>query len=142
MTNKMKILYIEDMEECYEKTKEALGSEFDIDWRNNPFDAINAIIRHLPEYSAAIIDVNLSYNPNLPSDKQSADGLELIKIIKKESKRWSKIQKTNIPVICASSNGTQYEKASYEAGADRFLWKKELWEGKGKEILEELIRKA
>lgn len=138
MKNKSKILYVEDMKECYEKTQNALGNDFEIAWRDNGFDAIKSITRNLWEYSAAVIDVNLNYNPNLPANKQTTEGLELIKIIKKESKR----QGVNIPIICASSNGTAYEGLSIEAGADRFLWKKELWNGRGKEVLEDLIAKV
>jgi CheY-like chemotaxis protein len=133
-----KILYIEDMKECYEKTKDSIGKDFEIDWKENPFDAIKAITRHLPEYSAAIVDVNLSYNPKLPLDKQSAEGLFLIGIIKQESKR----QGVDIPIICASRNGELYKEPSINAGANAFLWKKELWEGKGKEVLEKLVKKV
>jgi CheY-like chemotaxis protein len=131
-----KILYVEDMKKCYEKTKETVGKEFEIDWRDNCFDAIKSITRNLKEYSAVIVDVNLNYNPNLPSNKQTTDGLELIKIIKKEFKR----QEINIPIICASSNGELYKKLALKAGADIFLWKKEFWE-KGSKILEELVKK-
>ena len=138
MENKPKILYIEDMKECYEKTKEALGSEFDIVWRDNCFDAIKTITRYLKEYSAAIFDVNLTYNPELPQDRQTTEGLTLIKILKKECQR----QGVNIPIICASSNGELYKHLSEQAGADKFLWKKELWEEKGKEILENLVKKV
>lgn len=126
------------MKECYEKTIEALGEDFEISWRDNCFDAIKSITRNLREYSAAVIDVNLNYNPNLPDDKQTTDGLELIKIVKKEAER----QKINIPILCVSSNGTRYEGLSIQAGADRFLWKKEFWKGRGKEALEDLIAKV
>lgn len=132
-----KVLYVEDMKECYEKTEKALGDLFEIAWRDNCFDAIRSITRNLRDYSAVIVDVNLNYNPNLPPNKQTTEGLELIKIVKKESKR----QGINIPIICASSNGVAYEQLSLEAGADRFLWKKELWEGKGKKVLEDLLEK-
>lgn len=138
MANKRKILYIEDMKECYEKTNEALGETFEISWRDNCFDAIKSITRNLREYSAVILDINLNYNPSLPANKQTTEGLSLIRIVKKEAER----QGVNIPILCATSNGTQYEKACLEAGADKFLWKKEFWEGKGKEVLEELIKKV
>ncbi len=132
-----KILYVEDMKGCYEKTEKALGKVFEIAWRNNAFDAIKSITRNLREYSAVILDINLDYNPNLPLNKQTTEGLELIKIVKKESER----QGVNIPIICATSNGTGYEKKSLDAGANICLWKKELWGEKGKTILEELVKK-
>jgi CheY-like chemotaxis protein len=137
MEKSYKILYLEDMKECYEKTEKALGNIFEISWRDNAFDAIKSITRNLRDYSAVIVDVNLNYNPNLPVNKQTTEGLELIKIIKKEFKR----QGIEIPILCASSNGTQYKKASLEAGADIFIWKKELWEDKGKKVLEDLVKK-
>lgn len=138
MTDKRKILYIEDMPECYKKTEEALGNDFDIDWRKDGFSAIKAITSNLKDYSAAIFDVNLNYNPNKPENEQSTEGLYLIRILKERCNRWG----IKIPIICASSNGTAYEQFAIEAGADRFLWKKELWEGKGKEVLEELVKKV
>jgi CheY-like chemotaxis protein len=138
MTNKRKILYVEDMKECYEKTNETLGKTFDIDWKNNYSEALNAITKNLGEYSAAVFDVNLDYKPDLPDDKQTREGLDLIKILKKEAER----QGISIPIICASVNGALYEPLSIKAGADKFLWKKEFWEGKGKEALEELVKKV
>lgn len=138
MENKKKILYIEDMEDCYKKTSEALGNDFDIDWKRGYSEAFNAINRYLGQYSAAIFDVNLEYNPNLPNDKQTTQGLDLIKMTKREAER----QEINMPILCVSSNGTRYEKLSMEAGADRFLWKKEFWKGRGKEVLEDLIAKV
>jgi CheY-like chemotaxis protein len=137
MTKTHKILYVEDMKGCYERTKNALGNMFEIDWKTNFLDALNTIETNLTDYSAVISDINLKYNPDLPLNKQTTEGLELIKIIKKESER----QGVNIPIICATSNGTQYEKKSLEAGANICLWKKELWGEKGKTILEELVKK-
>jgi hypothetical protein len=136
MTNKKKVLYIEDMKECYEKTSETLGKTFEIDWKNNYSDAFDAINKNLRDYSAAVFDVNLDYNPNLPKNKQTREGLDLIKMTKKEAER----QEIDLPIICASSNGELYGKLSIEAGAKIFLYKKEFWEN-GKEILEALVKK-
>jgi len=133
-----KILYVEDWKECYEKTCKAMGKTFEIDWRKNYSEALNAITENLNDYSAAVFDINLDYNPNLPDNEQTTEGLDLIKILKKEAKK----QGISIPILCASSNGTLYEPLSLGAGADRFLWKKEFWEGKGKEVLEDLIKKV
>jgi CheY-like chemotaxis protein len=138
MADKRKILYIEDMKECYKKTSEALGQDFEIDWKKNSPDAINAIVKNLKKYSAVVSDVNLYHNPNLPDNEQTTEGLNLIKIAKEEAER----QGISIPIICVSKNGALYEKLSLEAGARRFLYKKEFWEGKGKEVLEELIKKV
>jgi CheY-like chemotaxis protein len=136
MKNKRKILYIEDMEECYKKTKEAIGNDFEIDWKKNFYDALEAIDTHLADYAAVISDINLDYKPDKPNSEQTRYGLYLIKIIKEEAQR----QKIKIPVICASSNGV-YREPSLEAGANSFLWKKELWEGKGKKTLDDLFEK-
>ncbi|MCX6750936.1 MAG: hypothetical protein NTZ83_05740 [Candidatus Pacearchaeota archaeon] len=133
MINKRKILYVEDMKECYENTCKAIGDTFEIDWRKNYSEAMNAITKNLGEYSAAVFDVNLN-----PADEQTREGLDLIKKLKEEAKK----QGISIPIICASSNGALYKPLSLKAGAKRFLWKKEFWEGKGKEVLEELIKKA
>jgi CheY-like chemotaxis protein len=136
MTNKRKILYIEDMEECYKKTSEALGKDFDIDWKKNYFDALKAITENITNYSAVITDINLDYDKNKSKDEQTREGLNLIGILKREEER----QELDIPIICASSNGALYQKSAIEAGADIFLWKRELWEN-GKEILEALVKK-
>jgi CheY-like chemotaxis protein len=136
MTNKRKILYIEDMKECYEKTNEALGKNFEIDWKSNYSDAMDAINGNLIDYSAVISDINLNYDPNKSNNEQTREGLDFIEMIKKETER----QGIDIPIICASRNGELYEKLSIEAGAKMFLWKKELWE-KGKEVLEALVKK-
>lgn len=132
-----KILYVEDMQECYENTCKAMEGTFEIDWRKNYSEALRAITENLKDYSAAVFDVNLDYKPDLPDDKQTREGLDLIKILKEEAKK----QGISIPILCASSNGTLYKPLSLEAGADKFLWKKEFWKGKGKEVLEDLIKK-
>jgi CheY-like chemotaxis protein len=137
MKNKRKILYIEDIEECYKKTNETIGKSFEIDWKNNYSDTFDAINNTLINYSAIIVDVNLDYDPNKSDSEQTRQGLDFIKMAKREMER----QEINIPIICASSNGKLYKKLSLEAGADIFLWKGELWE-RGKEVLEDLIRKA
>lgn len=137
MTNKMKILYIEDMEECYERTNEIFKKNFEIDWKKNYDDALNAIQGNFEQYFAGIFDVNLNYNPSLPIEMQSTEGFELIALAKKERER----KNLSFPILCASSN-IDYKEGALKRGADIFLCKKELWEGKGKEILEELIRKA
>lgn len=132
-----KILYVEDMKECYERTRETIGNNFEIDWKNNYSGAFDAITNNLMDYSAVIMDVNLNYKPDLPLNEQTTEGLDLIKIIKKEAEK----QKINIPILCASSNGELYKKLSIKAGADIFLWKKEFWE-KGNKVLEDLIEKV
>lgn len=130
MTNKRKILYVEDMEKCYEKTKGAIGNHFDIDWKDNYTDAENSIIKDLHKYSAGIFDVNLSDN------LQSTEGIELIKLARKEAEA----RNIHFPILCVSSNG-KYKEISIENGADLFFWKKQFWKN-GKNILEDLIGKA
>ena len=132
-----KILYVEDMEECYKKTNKVLGNFFEIDWRKNYSEAIDAINKNLDKYSVAIFDINLDYEPYLSNDEQTKEGVSLIKIIKKELKNKG----ISIPIICASSNGKLYRELSLKAGADVFLWKKEFWE-KGKIVLDNLIKKV
>lgn len=136
MTKKRKILYVEDIKECYKKTSETLGKYFEIDWKNNYFDALKAVTENLVNYSAVITDINLDYDVNKSKDEQTREGLDLIEMLKREKER----QELDIPIICASSNGALYQKPALEAGADIFLWKRELWEN-GKEILESLVKK-
>lgn len=138
MKTMKKILYAEDMEECYLQTKFHLGNKYELDWKKNYAEALKAITENLKEYSAAIFDVNLDYNPNLPNAEQTRGGLDLIRIIKEKAKE----QNISIPVICATSNGEMYKELALEAGADVFLWKKEFWESKGKEVLEDLVKKV
>jgi len=132
MTNKRKILYIEDMEECYKKTSEALGKDFEIDWKKNYSEALSAINNNLKQYSAGVFDVNLEYIKDLPMEKQSTEGLELITLAKEKN--------IHFPIVCASKN-PEYREPAIKNGADKFLCKKEFWE-KGKEVLEELIKKV
>ena len=129
------ILYIEDMEECYLQTKFSLGENYNIDWKRNYSDALRAITNCLNEYSAAVLDVNLDYNPKLSYAEQTREGLDLIRILKEEAKKKG----ISIPILCASSNGELYKQLALEAGADIFLWKKELWKDGGRKKLEELL---
>lgn len=131
-----KILYVEDMEDCYCQTKLCLGKDYELDWKKNYSEALNAITENLDNYSAVIFDINLDYNPNLLDKKQTREGLDLIRILKEEAKK----QGISIPIICASSNGELYKQLALDAGADIFLWKEEFWEGKCKEVLEDLVK--
>ncbi len=131
-----KVLYVEDIKECYEKTKSAIGKKFEIDWKTNYADAFISINKNLEQYSAGIFDINLGYNSSLPNNLQTTEGFDLIKRVHKERKN----RNLHFPIICTSSNGNYKEKA-LKSGADLFLWKKEFWEN-GQKILEELIEKV
>jgi len=112
-----------------------LGENYNIDWKRNYSDALRAITNCLNEYSAAVLDVNLDYNPKLSYAEQTREGLDLIRILKEEAKKKG----ISIPILCASSNGELYKQLALEAGADIFLWKKELWKDGGRKKLEELL---
>ena len=132
-----KILYVDDMKECYEKTKEALGDVFEIDWKDNYVKGLNAIKEHFEDYSAVVFDVNLNYNPRLKKNMQTTKGLDLIEIAKIERIMGG----VTTPILCVSANG-RYRRPALHRGADLFLWKKEFWNGKGRKALEELIKKV
>lgn len=118
-----KILYVEDMEECFERTKKILGETFELDWKKGYIETIKAIYGN-NFYNIAIIDVNLGWG-----DSNSKEGLELIPHIK--------TGKEGIPIIVYSINN--YKEEALEKKADLFIFKKEFWE-KGKQVLEELLK--
>ncbi len=130
-----KILFVDDMKKCYEKTREALGSNFEIDWKDNLLEGIEAITKNFDQYSAGIFDVNLDYDPNLPNNEQTAEGFELINLAKKERDKKGIF----FPILCVSSHG-EYKNLAFKNGADFFFYKREFWENK-KEFLEYLIKK-
>ena len=123
------------MKQCYENTSKALGNDFEIDWKTNYSEALKAINGNLEQYSVGIFDVNLDYNPRLPLNQQTTEGLDLIKLAKEKSKEKG----MDFPIICASSNNS-YRKSAMQNGADLFLLKKEFW-NKGKSKLENIIKK-
>lgn len=131
---KQRILYVEDMEECFDITSNALGGEYELDWRKDPLEAIKAIQENISQYSAAIFDVNLSYDSSKPDNEQTAEGLDLIKALRE------KVEATGIclPIFCVSSNNNR--ESALERGANEFMWKKEFWSGKGKQKLEEYLK--
>lgn len=128
-----KILYVEDMEKCYLKTKEAFGEEYFIDWKKTEveaFNAINDLVKNQLAYDAAIFDINLNQNPSIPLNKQTSEGLGLIKRLREKSEE--------ILILCVSSNG-KYKNQALKNGADAFFFKKEFWEEKGKRVLSEIL---
>ncbi len=127
-----KLLYVEDMKECYEKTKSTIGSEYIIDWKTDFIDAFNAI-KNLEEYSAGIFDINLDYDSTLPEDKQTTQGFDLIRFAKMERER----RKIHFPIICVTGN-IKYKSRAMILGADKFLCKKEFWKN-ANNFLEEII---
>ena len=131
---KQRILYVEDMEECFDITSNALGGEYELDWRKDPLEAIKAIQENISQYAAAIFDVNLIYDPLKPDTEQTTEGLRLIKALRR------KVEAIEIylPIFCVSSNNNR--KGALEKGADEFMWKKEFWSGKGKQKLEEYLK--
>jgi len=128
---KRRILYIEDMSKCFRNTQRALGEEYSLDWKRDSSDAIKAI-ENINQYDAAIIDINLNYNPLKPNNEQIKEGLNLIKILREKAKG------VNLPIFCVSSENNK--EAALNSGADVFMWKKEFWSGKGKEELEKILK--
>ncbi len=135
MEKKLKMLYVEDMQKCYDKTAEVFGDSVEIDWRKTTLEAINAIYSHPEGYDLAVFDVNLFYNPSKPNQEQSKEGLALIWMLREELKE----RKANphLPIFCVSSDG-ENKVLSVENGATDFLWKKQFWEDK-KNTLEKLV---
>lgn len=129
---KLKVLYIEDMEKCFDNTQRALGNEYEIDWKKNVLDAIEAIKGDISQYDAAIFDVNLLYDSSKPDSEQTKEGLNLIKILREKV--------INLPIFCVSSQNNK--KSALEQGVDEFMWKKEFWDGKGKQKLDEYLKKS
>ena len=128
---KKKILYIEDMEECYEKTQQILSKKYDIDWKKNFLEGIKAIREEdVGQYCAAIFDVNLNYDHSKPNNEQTEEGLYLMRILREKS--------NELPILCVSSENNK--EAALRNGADIFMFKKEFWSGKGKEKLEEILK--
>lgn len=130
---KKKLLYVEDMRESFDNTRRALEEEYNIDWRKNTLDAIKAIEGDISQYGAAIFDVNLYYNPSRLNNKQTKEGLGLIYMLKREIEEKG----IKLPIICVSRDNN--EKEALKNGADVFMFKKEFWSGKGKQILKDLL---
>ena len=127
---KKKILYVEDMEKCYENTCQTLKG-YDLDWRKNFLEGINAIEEeYVGQYCAAIFDVNLDYNPLKPNNKQTKEGLYLMRKLRKKS--------NNLLILCVSSENNKEN--ALRNGADIFMFKKEFWSGKGRQKLEEILK--
>ena len=128
---KKKILYIEDMLKCYEKTKESLGEEYNLDWRKNFLEGIKAIREeYVGQYCAAIFDVNLDYDPSKPNNKQTKEGLYLMRMLRKKS--------NNLLILCVSSENNK--ESALRNGANIFMFKKEFWSEKGRQKLEEILK--
>jgi len=133
---KQRILYVEDMEDCFNNTLKAIGRQYELDWIKNSLDAIKVIKGDINQYSVAIFDVNLSYDPLKPNNEQTTEGLELIAMLREEVNK----QGIDFPIFCVSSNNNR--KNALEKGANEFMWKEEFWNGKGKQKLEEYLEKA
>ena len=129
-----KVLYIEDMEECHELTKGALGNSYEVVSKYTPKEAELEIRKNIGEYEAMISDVNFIYNPEKPANEQTMEGLELIALAREESKRKGI---KNLPIFCISSDGS-HRKPSLKKGANIFMWKKAFWKG-GKEYLDAIL---
>ncbi|MFH1365688.1 MAG: hypothetical protein ABIH28_03830 [archaeon] len=135
MEKKLKMLYVEDMQKCYDKTAEVFRNSVEIDWRKSTLEAIDAIYSHPEKYDFAVFDVNLFYNPNKTDKEQSKEGLALIWMLREELK--ARGINSNLPIFCVSSDG-ENKPLSIENGATAFLWKKQFWEDK-KNTLENLV---
>lgn len=132
---KPRILYIEDMEECHEFTRQALGDSYEVVSVYTPKQAEDEIEASIQDYRAIISDVNLVYDSSKPDEEQTKEGLELIKLARKKL-RESGIK--NFPIVCVSKDGS-HRKSSLESGANVFLWKMEFWGEKGKKYLDKIF---
>ncbi|MFZ5955547.1 MAG: hypothetical protein ACOYT4_03905 [Nanoarchaeota archaeon] len=132
---KIKILYIEDMKECYEKTLAILKDKCEIDWKKTPLEAIWAIFdNRLKEYDLAIFDVNLTYDARRKIEELPREGLELIAMAKKRLKEL----KSDLRILCVSKGN--YKEEALKKGANAYYWKREFWEGKGLEEIERILK--
>jgi CheY-like chemotaxis protein len=127
------ILYVEDMKECFEKTREILGKEYSLDWRWTPFIASKAI-EFIEKYDLAIFDVNLFYDPKKSNHEQTKEGLELISMAKKEAERKG----IDIPIICVSSD--DHEQEALAMGATLFMYKEKFLDS-GAKTIDDILRK-
>ena len=128
--DKMKrILYVEDMYKCFEKTKSILGDSYSIDWRKDFRQGLEAL-SNIDKYCGGVFDVNLNYDPEKPNGEQTKEGLSLIKLVRERGGE-------DFPIICVSSMNNEQE--ALECGANLFMFKKEFWSG-GKKILDNLIK--
>jgi len=130
-----KILYIEDMEECHEFTKRALGHSYEVISAYTKQEAEKIIKDSIDKFDAVISDVNLVYDKSKPDNEQTKEGLELIAFARKESKGRGM---RKLPIFCISTDGSN-KKPSLKTGANIFMWKKTFWNGKGQEYLDKII---
>jgi len=114
---KLRILYIEDMKECYKLTKEVFGEKARVCWIKKVTPEFDRIIKYLGNYNKVIVDVNLDY-----SKPETEEGIDTITKLKKAS--------PNLEIICVSSEDKR-EKAQ-KAGANKFMFKKKFWEENGR----------
>lgn len=113
----MRILYVEDMRECYEKTKEAFRDE-DVRWVKKITRSFDEIKKYLRKYDKAVVDVNLDF-----LKLESEEGLNIIRKLR-EFRR-------DLEIICVSSQ--DYKEKALEAGANKFVYKKEFWKRDGRQ---------
>jgi len=138
MKNKPRVLYIEDMPRCYDAVQNALGMDYELDWKKTPLEAREAIKHELGTYVAVILDINLVYDPNKQDGEQTKEGLPLIKLIRKEALRGRNID-DKLPILVATTEKT-IRKIALRNGANIVLpYKKALWDGKGKFYLEKML---
>jgi len=112
-----KVLYIEDMKRDYELTKKVFGDSVRVCWIKKITPLFEKIKNNLGDYDKIIVDVNLDC-----SKPETEKGIDIIKELRKTS--------PNLEIICISSENKR--KKALEAGANRFIYKKQFWEENGR----------
>jgi len=103
---KKKILFIDDMKEVYDKVSSILEKRYDVDYTQNEQEALNMI--KTKNYDKIITDYHLgTYSPK--------GGLNIIRVAK---------DKGLSAILMSTEN---HEQEALEAGADKFIFKKELY---------------
>jgi len=132
--SKRRILYVDDMPVCEKKRRKTLnGAYYYLDWRRTEKEG-RAALEDLSQYDAVIFDVNLNYDSSKPDEEQTTEGLGLIKLARRKSRR----DEGELLIFCISTGN--YGGEAMKAGADVFMWKWEFFSGKGKENLDGLLR--
>jgi CheY-like chemotaxis protein len=111
---KPRILYIEDMKECYELTKNLFGNNTRVCWIKKITPLFERIKKNLNDYNKAVVDVNLDY-----SKPETEEGINIIRELRETS--------PNLEIICISSENK--EEKALKAGANKFVYKKQFWGG-------------